>query len=57
MTAPDRPGQPPAAPEPPVLEERAAADRDEAWGEPGPQDDDRRLLDERPPHHDGRSSW
>lgn len=37
----------------PTLPSDAYDDSDEAWGE-APRDDDavRRLLDERPPHHD-----
>lgn len=46
----------------PVLPDRADDDRDVGWGERGDEpgsdaEQDRRLLEERPPHHDGRSSW
>jgi hypothetical protein len=38
----------------PVLPERSKDERDTGWGDsPTDNDDDvRRLLDERPPHHD-----
>lgn len=40
-----------------MLPERAEDDRDEYWGErPDEADaDERRLREDRPPHHDGRS--
>jgi hypothetical protein len=43
----------------PVLPDRADDDRDEAWGDRAEDGDaaDRRLWEDRPPHHDGRSSW
>ncbi len=40
-----------------LLPDRADDDRDEGWGE-GPEDrdaGDRRLLEDRPPHHDDRA--
>ncbi len=37
----------------PTLPDQTADDTDAGWGEsPTTQDDDERLLDERPPHHD-----
>ena len=36
----------------PVLPERAAEDRDEAWGEHEDEDDNERLEADRPPHHE-----
>ena len=36
----------------PTLPPDGADDSDEGWGEPPEVDDVRRLLDERPPHHD-----
>lgn len=43
----------------PVVPDRSDDDRDEAWGERADEreTDERRLLEDRPPHHDGRSSW
>lgn len=41
-------GGPPA--EPPVLPDRAAEDRAEAWGDRTDEEDDERYLRERPPH-------
>ncbi|WP_299038789.1 hypothetical protein [uncultured Pseudokineococcus sp.] len=34
----------------PVLPDRAAEDRPEAWGERADEDDDERYLRDRPPH-------
>lgn len=47
------------ADERPVVPDRSDADRDEAWGDRAADRDaeERRLLEDRPPHHDGRSSW
>ena len=42
---PDRGGQ-----EEPVLPEQTRDDTDRGWGEDPPEDDDERLLRERPPH-------
>ncbi|MGI8681263.1 MAG: hypothetical protein ACR2JO_03825 [Mycobacteriales bacterium] len=37
----------------PTLPDQTCDDTDAGWGElPRGQDDDARLLDERPPHHD-----
>lgn len=63
-TVPGVPGVP-AAPgaEEPVLPDRAADDSDEGWGRAeggsaGRDPDDAADYEaERPPHHDGRSSW
>ena len=37
----------------PLLDERTRDEYDEGWGErrPSADDDDRRYLEERPPHH------
>jgi hypothetical protein len=53
VTAPQEPD------ERPVIPDRSDDDRDEGWGESRDDGDaaDRRLLEDRPPHHDGRSSW
>jgi hypothetical protein len=44
----------PSAPEPgaPVLPDATTDEGDIGWGEHPAYDDDQRLLDERPPHHD-----
>jgi hypothetical protein len=40
----------------PVVPDRSDDDRDEGWGDRADErDDDQRFLDDRPPHHDGRS--
>jgi hypothetical protein len=38
----------------PVLPDVTSDESDRSWGDEAPSDDDdvRRLLDERPPHHD-----
>lgn len=43
----------------PIVPDRSDEDRDEGWAERAAErdDDERRLLEDRPPHHDGRSSW
>ena len=39
----------------PVLPDQTRDDTDDGWGERSDGDDDvRRLLDERPPHHEDR---
>jgi hypothetical protein len=42
----------PTAPDPPTLPDATTDEGDVGWGEPPAYDDDQRLLDERPPHHD-----
>ena len=39
-----------------VIPDRAADDSDRGWGEPPAtdNDDERRLSDDRPPHHESR---
>jgi hypothetical protein len=39
-------------PEPAALPDTTSDESDVGWGERPPYDDDDRLLDERPPHHD-----
>lgn len=41
----------------PVVPDRSDEARDEGWGERADERDadERRLLEDRPPHHDGRS--
>ena len=38
----------------PVLPDQTSDDTDVGWGDEPDEDDVRRLLDERPPHHDDR---
>ena len=38
----------------PTLPDVTNDETDLGWGEPDPDDDDARLLDERPPHHESR---
>jgi len=38
----------------PVLPEVTRDERETGWGEDSHDDDERRLLDERPPHHEDR---
>ena len=49
----------PSSDDQPLLPDRGEGDRDEAWGDATGDRDagDRRLYDERPPHHDGLRSW
>jgi hypothetical protein len=47
----------PGGDERPVVPDRSDDERDEGWGERANERDadERRLLEDRPPHHDGRS--
>lgn len=36
----------------PTLPDQSRDDTDAGWGEHDQSDDDQRLLEERPPHHD-----
>jgi len=45
MTQPD---------EDPVLPDVTSDERATGWGDDEPGDDDQRLLDDRPPHHEDR---
>lgn len=38
----------------PTLPDTTSDESDRGWGEREPSDDDQRLLDERPPHHEPR---
>jgi len=46
----DAPRRPRPGDDGPVVPDRAAEDRPEAWGERADEDDDERYLRERPPH-------
>ena len=36
----------------PLLPDTTSDERETGWGDEARDDDDQRLLDERPPHHD-----
>jgi hypothetical protein len=44
--------EPPAPDARPVLPQRGSDETDAGWGERPEPDDDERLREERPPHHD-----
>jgi hypothetical protein len=50
--APERAAPPPAPDARPVLPQRGSDETDAGWGERPEPDDDERLREERPPHHD-----